>query len=471
MGLPVGKYKFALSTIDVAVVTMSYMSAVYERFGHLSAISGGAAVVLGVFTIFIFDNNSLYKVNIFLARSASATMLIRSILMLLVVYVGIGFISRFVLITSSRLTFFYFIGNTLGTFGLYRVILLPGVFGTMGSKGIRKRNIVVIGIGDLALDFVSSVRQNKRLGINVLGFIDDVLPPGSPILNGYKILGNTLSLKSMVNNRTCDELVIADDDISHTKLLSLMRQAKDTGASVKVVSNFFKPVGEATITESYTLHPAATITRGLYSPITRFYQRICDYLLASIGLLVIWPMLLILAIGIKLTSRGPVFYHHKRVGKDGKLFQMYKFRSMYYDGQEDEKRKRLMLEFINCQNSGNGDGKVIDNSRVTPFGRFLRKTSFDELPQLINVLKGEMSLVGPRPVLQYEYQAMKDWHHDRDRVLPGCTGFWQVFGRAKTSFDDMVVMDIYMIENMSPWLYVQLILKTFSVFLLGKGAK
>ena len=139
--------------------------------------------------------------------------------------------------------------------------------------------------------------------------------------------------------------------------------------------------------------------------------------------------------------------------------------------EEDVKRKEMMLEFMNGGTGNNGSGKVIDDSRVTVVGRMLRKTSFDELPQLINVVKGEMSLVGPRPVLPYEYDAMKNWHRERSKIMPGCTGFWQVYGRGKSSFDDMVMMDLYMLENMSPWLYFQLLLKTLPVLLLGKGAK
>ncbi len=467
----IGKYKVTLLVIDVGVVMVSYVGAVLERFRHLMPVELAVAFTLATFAAFVFQNNSLYKVNIFLDRSASAALLIRSMLVIFASYLAFGFITRFTLIAPSRLTFFYFAGNSFAAFGVYRVLLLPSIFGTLSSQGIRKRKVVVIGTGDVAKEFASSVKDNKRLGIDILGFVDDALPPGTGILNSYQVLGDTLTLKSIVRTKSCDELVIAADDIPNTRLLSLMRQAKDTGASVKVVSSFFKTVGDATITESYTIHPVATITRGLYSPITIFYQRVSDYIAASIGLLVLSPLFLLAAAAIKATSRGPVFYRHKRVGKDGRVFNMYKFRSMYSDDKEDAKRKTMMLEFINGHDDGNGDCKVIDNSRVTPVGRLLRKSSFDELPQLINVLRGEMSLVGPRPVLPYEFEAMKEWHHERDKILPGCTGFWQVYGRGRTSFDNMVIMDIYMIENMSPWLYVQLVLKTVAALLLGRGAK
>ena len=154
---------------------------------------------------------------------------------------------------------------------------------------------------------------------------------------------------------------------------------------------------------------------------------------------------------------------------------MLKFRSMYTSDGDDLKRKEMMLRFMEKGRSGDNktgaEAKIIDESRVTPVGRFLRKTSLDEMPQLLNVIRGDMSLVGPRPVLRYEYEAMKEWHRERSRARPGCTGFWQVYGRARTCFDDMVAMDIYMNENMSPWLYIQLLLKTIPVLITGSGGK
>jgi len=139
---------------------------------------------------------------------------------------------------------------------------------------------------------------------------------------------------------------------------------------------------------------------------------------------------------------------------------------------EDEERKKKMLKFMKeDQTEGNGDTKVINEQRVTRIGKFLRKYSLDELPQLINVLKGEMSLVGPRPCLPYEFEHYEEWQKERVKVLPGCTGVWQVYGRSKVNFKDSVVMDLYYIHNMSPWLDLQLIIKTIPVLLFGKGGK
>ncbi|HWU43402.1 MAG TPA: sugar transferase, partial [Bdellovibrio sp.] len=217
--------------------------------------------------------------------------------------------------------------------------------------------------------------------------------------------------------------------------------------------------------------PAVTLTAGLDSPITGVYQRIADTLFSLIGVVFLSPLFAVLAIIIKITSPGPVFFTQSRVGRNGKPFKMLKFRSMYVADGDDEKRKSMMMEFMKKDQKTGEDNKIVDNSRITPIGAFIRKYSIDELPQLFNVIKGEMSLVGPRPTLPYEYEAYKAWHRGRHRVLPGCTGFWQVYGRGNASFDEMVIMDLYMIENMSPWFYMQLLLKTFPVVLFARGGK
>ena len=144
---------------------------------------------------------------------------------------------------------------------------------------------------------------------------------------------------------------------------------------------------------------------------------------------------------------------------------------MTIDENGEEERKKQMIEFIKNSGINNGDTKIINEKRVTWIGKIIRKLSLDELPQLINVIKGEMSLVGPRPSLPYEFENYDTWQKRRVNVLPGCTGVWQVWGRSTVSFRDSVVLDLYYVNNMSPWLDIQLILKTVPVMLFSKGGK
>jgi len=242
--------------------------------------------------------------------------------------------------------------------------------------------------------------------------------------------------------------------------------------SVKLTSELFNIVPEKIVTDSYSGIPVVDLSPRVNKNLNYFYKRIFDYSAAFLGILILSPLFLIISILVKLSSKGEIFFNQTRIGKDGNPFKFYKFRSMYIDAEEDKNREVIMTDFIkNNKTVLEGSSKIINERNITPIGKILRKTSLDELPQLFNVLKGDMSLVGPRPCLPYEYESFDDWHKRRHTVLPGCTGVWQVSGRSSVSFKDSVVLDLYYINNMTPWLDLQLIFKTFPVMIFGKGAK
>jgi exopolysaccharide biosynthesis polyprenyl glycosylphosphotransferase len=196
----------------------------------------------------------------------------------------------------------------------------------------------------------------------------------------------------------------------------------------------------------------------------RGLKRLLDVVVSLFGLILLSPLLFMVAILIKATSSGPVLFAQKRVGADEKVFLCYKFRSMYTDAEE----RQAELE---AQNEADGAiFKIKNDPRVTPVGRFIRRWSIDELPQLINVLLGEMSLVGPRPLPLRDYERMGELHKKRLAAVPGITGYWQTSGRSELSFEDMVRLDVYYIENWSLSLDIKIILKTVDAVLRGKGA-
>lgn len=205
-------------------------------------------------------------------------------------------------------------------------------------------------------------------------------------------------------------------------------------------------------------------------------KRIMDVVGSTLALLLAAPVFLAIAIAIKATSKGPVFFQQRRIGQHGKPFVFLKFRSMYVGnnaGVHKEYVKRLIAGKAERHSNGNGDGvfKLTKDPRITPVGAFLRSTSLDELPQFINVLKGEMSLVGPRPPIPYEVEAYDFWH--RRRVLeakPGITGLWQVSGRSRVTFDEMVRLDLRYARTWSPWMDIKILLRTPGAVLLGEGA-
>ncbi len=207
----------------------------------------------------------------------------------------------------------------------------------------------------------------------------------------------------------------------------------------------------------------------------RFIKRFADASISLAVLVVGFPFLFAIALLIKVTSKGPVFFTQERIGEDGDNFTLFKFRTMRTDC-DDTLHREFTREFIQGQlPKSTLDGKAAkpyklkDDPRVTAVGGFLRRTSLDEIPQFINVLKGEMSIVGPRPPLAYEYEYYEDWHKLRMTVRPGLTGLWQVSGRSSVPFHEMVMLDLYYIENWSLRLDLRIMLQTVPVMLAGTG--
>jgi exopolysaccharide biosynthesis polyprenyl glycosylphosphotransferase len=210
--------------------------------------------------------------------------------------------------------------------------------------------------------------------------------------------------------------------------------------------------------------PLIGIKQVSLNSLQRTITRIVDILVAVLLIVLGSPFWLCIALAIRLSSAGEVIYRSTRIGLNGKPFQVYKFRSMY---QGSDQLKVALL----AQNEAKGPlFKIKDDPRVTPIGRFLRRTSFDEIPQLINVFRGEMSLVGPRPALPNEVAQYEEWQRGRLAIKPGMTGLWQVRGRSNISFDEGVLMDLYYIENWSLRLYFQILSRTIPAVLFGRGA-
>ncbi|MCX5800992.1 MAG: sugar transferase [Candidatus Eisenbacteria bacterium] len=271
-----------------------------------------------------------------------------------------------------------------------------------------------------------------------------------------------------------DRLLLARQDLPLGKIfricLSLIRNGHTVLAASPVFQIIKKSHGALALNGLPLVRFRPTELRGWRTQL----KRVADVLGALVGAIVLLPVFLVTAVLIKLTSSGPIFFKQTRIGKNGKEFTFYKFRSMV--SGDDSKHKEYLKAFVedNREAAVDGNGrkvyKITDDPRITPFGRFLRKTSLDEFPQIANVLKGDMSLVGPRPCLPYEWEFYEDWQKERLSVTPGLTGLWQVTGRSNVSFRDMVILDLYYISNWSFWWDLKLILQTIPVILLGKGA-
>jgi exopolysaccharide biosynthesis polyprenyl glycosylphosphotransferase len=255
------------------------------------------------------------------------------------------------------------------------------------------------------------------------------------------------------------------------------RLERDVAESL--VTGFYGPPRAANLLEpdasSVEPLPAALVGNGDRATVHEVLKRGVD-LVGSLALLtVLSPLLLLIALLVKRRSPGPVFFRQERVGQQGRPFTILKFRTMRVDA-DDSIHRQFVTEFIKAGNRVEEPGKsglfkITNDPRITPIGRVLRKTSLDELPQLWNVVKGEMSLVGPRPLLSYEVEQYKPWHHRRTfAAKPGITGLWQVAGRSRTTFDEMVRLDIRYARNRSLWTDIKILLATPQVVIAGKGA-
>ncbi|HOZ49585.1 MAG TPA: sugar transferase [Candidatus Hydrogenedentes bacterium] len=288
-----------------------------------------------------------------------------------------------------------------------------------------------------------------------------------------KALGTLGDLKALINRHNLDEVILALDpgSLSSEQRLEVAQTCWKMGAQLKMVTPFhpfFHTRTRPEVIGGVSLLHVENI--GLYATVPQVLKRAMDLAIATTALIGVSPIMLVVAILIKLDSRGPVFFVQERVGLNGRTFKMIKFRSMQANNDVTIHREYAKKLVQGNQEYGVGeDGKpiykVADDPRITRVGHVIRKTSIDELPQFINVLRGEMSMVGPRPPIQYEVDEYKDWHLRRLHIRPGLTGLWQVSGRNRLSFEQMVRLDIDYIENWSLWLDVKILLRTVGVVL------
>ena len=475
----VAKYKYLFALFDLFVyillldvlelLTKSNHKVTIGILGLSSYNSFWLLIFLLPIFYYIFYYNNLYKLNIVLDRSAHTTALIKSLLYFIPFIILFNIIVLNHSIHCTITTTFFCIVTFLSVFYIFRVVVLKRIYLFLRRNGLS-RNVLIVGNGGSGELLAAKLSFENPFGINVVGFIDERLKTGEEVIGGKKVLGNITEISEIVNEKRINEIIIADDSSEYDELLNTLDICKNTKAHVKFTSNLFEIIPQKIFTERYAEIPIVNVSPNSNNIVMLRLKSIFDKVASFIGLIFLSPFMTIISILIKISSPGPVFYKHERIGKNGKPFMFYKFRTMnIIENDDDTERKEMMINFMKGIESNGSNKKVINPKRVTKIGKFLRKTSLDELPQLLNVLKGDMSLVGPRPCLPYEYENLENWQKRRFTILPGCTGMWQVTGRSEVTFQESVVLDLYYINNLSPWLDLQLLMKTIPVMLFGKG--
>ena len=340
-------------------------------------------------------------------------------------------------------------------------VLKRGLVEYMVARGYNNLNVLIIGAGRVGQTLAKEVAKKPGMGLKIVGFLDDfkVMDEKDP---NVRILGKISNFVRIAKKEFVDKVFITihyDEEL----FMKIIAQAKELGVSVRVV-----PQGFELISGEFSKYNIGIVPILEYSTDRPFRKqigkRLFDFFVSLISLIFLLPVFIIIGIFIKVTSRGPIFYLSKRYGRGGRKFYMYKFRSMQIQADQ-------LLGEIHHQNEVDGPiFKIKKDPRVTSVGKFLRRYSLDELPQFLNVLTGEMSLVGPRPlpVAQVEREDLKQIK--RLEVRPGITGLWQIRGRSDLSFAKLVRWDMWYINNWSFWLDLNILLQTIPVVIKGKGA-
>lgn len=331
------------------------------------------------------------------------------------------------------------------------------------------QNAIVVGAGEIGQRIARKARQHREYGLRIVGFVDND-PKRLAGLDDAPLLGNLEELTDIVESHQVDRVIFAPSREAAEDVLRLARTIRQHGVQIDVVPRLFDLIGPNVTVHTVEGFPLLGVPPAHISRSSRYLKRALDIAITLPALVATAPVFAIVALMIKLDSSGPVFFRQTRLGMGQREFTALKFRTMYL-GTSDEEHRAYIRSAMDRKSrpEANGLFKLERAAAVTPFGRWLRRTSLDELPQLLNVLRGDMSLVGPRPCLPYELENFEDHHFDRFLVPAGITGLWQVTARANSTFGEALDMDVAYAHGWSLGLDLQLLVRT-PLQLLRPGA-
>ncbi len=324
---------------------------------------------------------------------------------------------------------------------------------------------LIVGADEEGQALAEQLNAWATSGLYLVGFADDQRPVGSPVCDGQRVLGRLDDLERLVGEGQIEELIVAPTALSREQLLELFRAfGAHPTVNLRLSSGLFEVMTTGLQIETRGSVPLISVSKARISGLDAVVKRLLECALVIPGLIVLSPVLVVIALAIKLDSTGPVIYRRRVMGVGGRQFDAFKFRTMFVNGDAilaAQPQLKAQLE---------REGKLRDDPRVTRVGRFLRRYSLDELPQLFNVLAGQMSLVGPRMISPPEMARYGRWGMNLLTVKPGITGLWQVSGRADIPYPERVRLDMHYIRNWTIWLDLQILFQTIPAVLRGRGA-
>jgi exopolysaccharide biosynthesis polyprenyl glycosylphosphotransferase len=324
--------------------------------------------------------------------------------------------------------------------------------------------LLIVGAGETGRTLMRHIVARPELGYQVAGYVDDDPQKANGAVGRFQGLGTLDDLPEVLDGGDVDEVIVTLPWMYHRKILRIIRECERSDIQARIVPDLFQMSLSRVGIDDLNGLPLLGMRETRISAAGRAAKRVLDILGAIVLVVLTAPLMAIAAVALRLDSEGPVLFRQERVGQGETRFILYKFRTMHQDAEEQ-------LERLEAYNEATGPlFKMRDDPRVTRVGRIIRRISLDEMPQLYNVLRGEMSLVGPRPPLPREVAKYQEWHRRRLAVAPGMTGLWQVSGRSDVTFDEMVLLDLYYIENWSLVLDFKILLRTIPKALFGRGA-
>ena len=399
----------------------------------------------------VYDPERIYKVVDEL-QIVSLASLLAALLCAGLFYLFFRDFSRWLFATFFVLNIIFLIGWRVIARILWRTLQIPA----------GERRVLIVGAGALGRRVGELVNEYNWAGLSLVGYLDD--NPQTLQQDEIPLLGKIHDARRIVIQKKINDVVIALPQRAYGKVNDLVRDMHDLPLLMRVVPDYYSLSLYQAKVEDFAGVPMINLRDPALNEVQRLVKRIFDLLIGGILMLLILPLLTAVAVAIKLDSNGPIVFRQQRVGENGRLFGMYKFRSMIAGAET------MQEQLTSTDEQGNLVYKRKDDPRVTRVGRVLRRTSLDELPQLLNVLTGEMSLVGPRPELPMLVGQYEPWQHKRFTVPQGMTGWWQITGRSDKPLQLKTEDDIYYIQNYSLWMDIRILLKTPWVVMRGKGA-
>lgn len=466
---------FIISLIlnDVVMIGLAFRAAFLVRFElsipifHievLPSIMYYRYLVLGIipFWILIFGAMGLYNRQNLLGGTREYSRVFNGTTLGIVSIIAAGFLLEDLIFARGWVLLawlFAFFAVAFGRFMLRRVVYY------LRRHGFFLATTVIVGANQESYLLAEQLLGWKTSGLHVIGFVDDHITPGKVLFQDLYSLGNIEELPMILEVYKVDELVLATSALKREDMVKIFEQyGVSKKVNLRMSSGLYEIITTGIQVTEMASVPLVRVNKVRLTGVDSFLKWLLDYSITIPGLLLLSPFLLLIAFAIKLASPGPVIYRRRVMGVNGRQFDAYKFRTMYINGDD------ILASYPELQAELAANHKLKKDPRITPVGRFLRKTSLDELPQLVNVLKRDMSLVGPRMITPEEMSKYHQWYMNLLTVRPGITGLWQVSGRSDVSYEERVRLDMQYIRNWSIWSDLQLLVYTIPAVIKSRGA-